>query len=260
MDDLLTSAEAARLAGVGTTAIKRWSDSGALRCVKTAGGHRRFHRVDIERLMRADASAGPGEDWSGWIDALRQNLGGHTVQARLLDERARLGSWHAVADAMGRLLTEIGRRWEVGEIAVIEEHLMSATLQRALAAIVEALPVPTHAPVSLLAVVPGDEHTLGLSLIELALREAGWRAEWAGSHTRTGDVVGRVAAGGLGMVALSASLASSDAAAEIGEACRSAGVPLALGGGGAWPDAPAWGRRFTAIPAFVDYAAAARRG
>jgi photoactive yellow protein len=39
------------LLGVGTTSIKRWADDGTLPCVKTAGGHRRFLRSEVLRLL-----------------------------------------------------------------------------------------------------------------------------------------------------------------------------------------------------------------
>jgi len=45
--DYLSTREAAELLGVGTTSVKRWSDEGALNCIKTAGGHRRFLRADV---------------------------------------------------------------------------------------------------------------------------------------------------------------------------------------------------------------------
>ena len=50
-DDLITTRAAAALLGVGTTSIKRWSDDGTLRCIKTAGGHRRFIRADVAALL-----------------------------------------------------------------------------------------------------------------------------------------------------------------------------------------------------------------
>jgi len=45
--DYLSTSEAAELLGVGTTSIKRWSEEGVLRCMKTSGGHRRFLRADL---------------------------------------------------------------------------------------------------------------------------------------------------------------------------------------------------------------------
>ncbi len=52
MDDLLTTQEVAKLLGVGTTSIKRWSDEGKLPAFKTAGGHRRYRREDVEKLLQ----------------------------------------------------------------------------------------------------------------------------------------------------------------------------------------------------------------
>lgn len=235
--------------------MKRWSDSGLLPCVKTAGGHRRFDRRDVERLVRSEAAAG----WTEWVDALVTGVV-HDVQGRLFGERAARGSWHAVALSMGGLLEDIGRRWSEGRLSVVDEHLASATLQRALASIIDAMPVRLTAPRCLLAAAETDAHTLGLSLVELCLSEAGWRAEWAGSPTRTIDIVERVDRGGLAMVALSAAASATDAAAlgaqsvSVGSACRRAKVRLALGGEGAWPDSPEYGTRFRSLAPFYEVA------
>jgi excisionase family DNA binding protein len=260
----MTSAEVARMAGVGTTAVKRWADSGALPCLKTAGGHRRFRRQDVERLMQSGAPAGEGE-WDDWIDALIGPADVHAVQARLFEERDGRGSWTAVAEALGGLLNAMGERWARGRLSVIDEHLASAALQRALAAVSETIPVARQAPRCLLATAEGDAHTLGLSLVELCLREAGWRPEWAGSRTRVSDVVDRLATGGLAMVAISAAVSSSDAgmlaraAGTIAEACEARQVALAFGGEGAWPAELTYGVRFRALSPFYDFALERRR-
>ncbi len=62
-DQLITTRAAASLLGVGTTSIKRWADEGTLPCVRTAGGHRRFRRVDVLSLIRrGDPEAPPPAD------------------------------------------------------------------------------------------------------------------------------------------------------------------------------------------------------
>jgi excisionase family DNA binding protein len=265
VSDFITSAEAARIAGVGTTAIKRWADAGALECVRTPGGHRRFRRSDVEQLVgNGRAPAMPDESWTGWITLLSADGDLHVVQARLFGERARRGSWHRVADALGGLLDEIGRRWEAGTLSVIDEHLASAALQRALSAVLTSLPLPPGAPRCLLAAAEAEDHTLGLSLVELCLAEAGWRTEWAGSRTRATDIADRLARGGVDLVAISAAASATDRAAllreanEVGGACQAAGVALALGGRGAWPDRPSYGVRFHALLPFFDYAVGVR--
>ena len=44
---------AARLLGVSRHTVRRWTESGFLTCTRTAGGHRRFKREDVEELTQA---------------------------------------------------------------------------------------------------------------------------------------------------------------------------------------------------------------
>lgn len=253
MPDLLTSAAAARLLGVGVSAVKRWADGGVLPCVRTAGGHRRFHRRDVE-AMRHAANV---DRWQPWFLALLGPGDVHAVLALLFAARAERGSWCAVAAYAGGLLEEIGERWATGTLSVAEEHVATALLQRALALAAETVPLAVDAPRCLLATAEGDAHTVGLSLAELCLREHGWRSEWLGAHTRAADIRERLS--GAPMVALSASgwarerrvLASQ--VRTVGAACQRAGSTLVLGGTGRWPDPPPFGHRVETWEAFHEF-------
>ena len=243
--DLMTSADAARLLGVGVTAIKRWTAEGTLPCLRTPGGHRRFRAADVQRVRRGELA--DGSEWSVWIDTLLHSADVYAALALLYRERAEKGSWFLAAERLGALLREMGDRWEGGALSVSDEHVVSAALQRAMTVAVESMAVPQDAPRCLLAAAEGDEHTLGLSLAELCLREAGWRAQWAGARTRASDIIERLQAGGVQMVALSASALSADRkplrleVKRVGSVCQRRDIPLVLGGSGAWPDPPAFG-------------------
>jgi len=50
MSELLTPMQAARMAGVSYPTIKQWIYKGKIRTTKTAGGHYRIARSEIERL------------------------------------------------------------------------------------------------------------------------------------------------------------------------------------------------------------------
>ena len=50
MAELLKLTEAARLAGVSYPTLKQWLYKGKIRSVKTAGGHHRISREEIDRL------------------------------------------------------------------------------------------------------------------------------------------------------------------------------------------------------------------
>lgn len=51
-NDLLTPAEAARLLGVTPNTVTRWSRAGKVSAIQTMGGHRRFRRSEVERVLR----------------------------------------------------------------------------------------------------------------------------------------------------------------------------------------------------------------
>jgi MerR family transcriptional regulator, light-induced transcriptional regulator len=246
LDDLLSTREVARLAGVGPSAVKRWSDAGLLACQKTAGGHRRFARAEVDRLLRHQAAEGPGGD-DPWIEGLLDAHETFGISALLLAERGRAGAWHRVVERVGLAVTELGRRWQAGTVSIVEEHLASERLARALARIAESIPISSAAPVALLACAEGDDHTLGLSLVEVVLREAGWSTRWAGRQTPLEEIERLLRQGEVGMLALSASEASADAvglrrqAEALGRRCRALGVTLVLGGHGAWPERPRHG-------------------
>ncbi len=52
--DLLTPAEAARKLGVTPNTVTRWSRAGKISAIQTMGGHRRFRRSEIDRVLRSE--------------------------------------------------------------------------------------------------------------------------------------------------------------------------------------------------------------
>ena len=271
MDELLSTRKAAALLGVGPTAVKRWADVGDLPCQRTAGGHRRFRRDDVEAMRRgaraADDAAGPTAEAERWIAVLlhtrRDQI--YAVEGLLLQARAREGAWHRVAERLGEVLTAIGERWERGELSVLEEHLASERFSRALEHVAATMPSAPTMPAALLVTAAGDDHTLGLSLVELCLREAGWRVLWAGRATPVEEVAAHVEADAVRMVAASASSHSQDESAlvqwltTLGPVCRDHSVHLLLGGRGAWPERPAFGTRIRGFRELAAYLAGARQ-
>jgi excisionase family DNA binding protein len=243
----LSTKETAQRLGVTTTTIKRWADSGFLRCERTAGQHRRFSEEEVARISRARAGGDTALD--RWVDRLLGDAD-RALHAALLFEHERLGAWWRVADELGPVLHELGLRWEEGRICVLEEHRASARLSRALARVCERLPVRRGTPRALLAAAEHDDHTLGLSLVELCLREGGWRPSWYGARAPADELAAAVRRGEAEAVALSASAASrADALALearlVGEAARDAGVLLVVGGRGPWPDPLPFGERLS---------------
>jgi excisionase family DNA binding protein len=61
--------EAGRLLGVSPATVRRWSDTGRLRAFTTPGGHRRFSRAALQRLLPADRSRRPSIATAGLTPA-----------------------------------------------------------------------------------------------------------------------------------------------------------------------------------------------
>jgi len=235
-------AAAAQRVGVTVSTLKRWADDGRVPCVKTGGGHRRFRGADIEQLLeemseRSGESRSRDEEWLGLL--LQADV--HPLMAGLFAGRARLGAWYRVGEELARALRLLGRRWMQGQLGILDEHLASERLHRALGHIVSGIPLGPETPVCLLTTPPGEEHTLALSIAELCLRESGWRSLWGGGAVPADDVSRRLGDLPVAMVAAAASPSSVPPrrlgrwAAEVATACRRQNIPLVLGGAGSWP-------------------------
>lgn len=83
MAELLKPAEAARLAGVSYPTLKQWIYKGKVRSVKTAGGHHRIPREEIERLTGGTPTKAPRQKPPG-LDAIsgRNKLRGKVTEVR----------------------------------------------------------------------------------------------------------------------------------------------------------------------------------
>lgn len=64
-EELLTSGEVARRFGVKVSTVTRWANSGRIPALSTVGGHKRFRRSDVDRLLGIDAPRDGGIEESG---------------------------------------------------------------------------------------------------------------------------------------------------------------------------------------------------
>jgi excisionase family DNA binding protein len=248
---LLTSAEVAKILGVTAGSVKRWTDLGLLRCARTVGRHRRFDPVEVDRFRKdqtGEVQPEHGPDVEGWLDLLLSDADPHQLLTTLYSERARLGAWWKVAESLAAVLEEMGERWTEGSLSILEEHMASERLSRILAQVSDQLPSRPGAPRLLLTTAEGEEHTLGLSLAEMVIREHGWPVLWAGRRVPLSEIVAHVASGAVDAVAVAASSMADpgDLLAQterLGAICRAGEVHLLLGGSGPWPEWIPYGAR-----------------
>lgn len=258
-EELITTTEAAKLLGVGPSTVKRWADDNVLACVRTAGGHRRFLAEEVSRFKQQGLASGNNQDVGRWLEVLlAPDADPFQVNAALMQARGERGSWWEVCESLIPVLQEIGVRWTRGELAISEEHVASERFARGLAFVTQSVQVSPRSPACVLVTAEGDDHTLGLSMVEVVAREAGWSTVWLGRNTPHSEVLDAVERRRARAVAVSASSFSSDQtelgnqASTLGKVLHPRGIPLLLGGSGNWPEEPEYGERLFSFQQFAQ--------
>ncbi len=262
--EVLTTRSVAELLGVSEATVKRWSDSGVLRCFRTAGGHRKFRRLDVAQFLGEAPAKECAVNVTSDAETERRMLAGDTAPLR--DSIAqRLGDARALARCFDELfapaLAAIGARWAEGKLSVSEEHIASQTVIEALgqAAAMLVPPIKSKGVVALACL--GDErHDIGLRMLTLVMRSLGYRTVLLGAEVPALDLAQLVSRTRPSMLALSSS-PNVDLAALKGDlavicsAASTLGVGVVAGGAGfgMLDEVPSRVRRFGSMQAFVTY-------
>lgn len=175
----VATGEAARRLGVAPATIQRWVDGGFLQAERTPGGHRRISLAELRRFIASTRPPELAKPLAGWLDVLFSG-DAQRLKVMLQAARQRSENWAQLADEIAAVIVELGRLWEAGSCGVFEEHIASETLHRAAASCAGEISRDSNAPRVVLSTMAGERHTLGLSLAELVLAEAGWRVLWVG--------------------------------------------------------------------------------
>lgn len=199
--ELLTPKQVARAIGVSDASLKRWCDRGVLPSYRTAGGHRRIPldgviawlRSSGRPLVRPELLGLPPTTGSGQtvtnratrqiIDALAQG-DEPQVQRLVVDLFLAQQPLRDICDiVLASAFEAIGDCWSRQEIEVYQERRAVEICQRTLHRLAGFLPPPkAYAPVAIGGTPESDPYALSTSMVELALREIGWRAESLGSN------------------------------------------------------------------------------
>lgn len=206
---MLTIKRAAELTGVGADTLRAWERRYAVIApTRTPAGYRVYDEEALRRItvMRelidagwsarqaashvleqgqpSTASTGPPLDGLARTAADFDALGAD----RLLDDLfARQGFEQAVDGWLLPALVRLGDAWSSGRVSVAGEHLVSAVVQRRLAAAFEAAGRPRTGPRILAGLAPGCRHELGILAFAAAARRAGLDVAYLGADLPESD-------------------------------------------------------------------------
>jgi DNA-binding transcriptional MerR regulator/methylmalonyl-CoA mutase cobalamin-binding subunit len=251
-----TVKQAAQVTGVPADTLRAWERRyGVVAPARSDGGYRLYDDDAIRRLqqMRALVDAGwsparAAEHLREHADTARAPAGvplevlGRFAAAfdaagtdRVLDEVfASSGFERAVDEWLMPALVRLGEAWARGEASIAGEHLVSATVQRRLAAAFEAAGRAHGAPRVLSGLPPGARHELGAMAFATAARRAGLDVVYLGSDLPEESWARAAEATGTRAVALSVPTAEDVEPARrvVGRLFDgNRGLPVYVGGG-----------------------------
>jgi MerR family transcriptional regulator, light-induced transcriptional regulator len=261
MTDQLSPRQVARAIGVSEASLKRWCDKGLLPSVRTPGGHRRLTLSAVVHFLRETGHSLPHPELLSLPSAVAQ---GRVVVSRTRremiealaageEERFRglalnlylggLTLGELCDEAIAPAFAALGERWQHGALEVYEERRGCEIALALLHELRHVLPAPrAEAPLALGGTLADDPYTLPNAMVELGLRELGWRTINCGCGlpplqlaTAVRRLQPRLCWLSVSTLPQGASLA--DSIAPIAEAVRETGVRLIVGGRGAPPPA-----------------------
>lgn len=201
MKDLVTPRQVAQAIDVSESSLKRWCDQGLIPTVRTAGGHRRmpvngvltflrnsgYQLINPEILGLPPATQGGRErKLHGERERLREALvqGDEHICVEIVLNLYLAG--HAMSticdEVLASVFEEIGSQCCCGQLSVYQERRSCELCYRVMHEVRRGLPeIPPEAPVAIGGTIENDPSTLASSMVELVLRENGWRACSLGS-------------------------------------------------------------------------------
>ena len=206
---MYTVKHAAELTGIPADTLRMWERRYAVVTPdRSESGYRLYDDAALRRLESMHALVDSGwsprqaaervlADESSGSDAARPSSvperGDVLALARLassfdvagldaaLDAGFALGSFEEVVDRwLMPSLHRVGAGWRDGDISVAGEHLVSATVQRRLAAAFDSAERHPHGPTVVVGLARGSRHELGVLAFATALRRAGLDVVYVG--------------------------------------------------------------------------------
>lgn len=146
----------------------------ALICQLMAHGHRpgKLVKLDISCLQRLNTDVMTRESRKrGELVSVLKSGNIHSLHDWLESRLHSQGLRNFICETLPHLNRDIGDGWEQGDISIHEEHFYTEQIKNLLRGAFSSLPLSNvDAPKILLTTIPGEQHGLGLLMVEGLLR------------------------------------------------------------------------------------------
>lgn len=186
-------------------------------------GHRpgKLLAMDADALAALDAlpEASPAQARQGQLDVWLSLVKSHDIeglQRQFHSEVAKRGLASFVQDIAAPLISRVGEAWSRNELGIFEEHLFSQHLEKLFRLTLANMAPQSGQPRVLLTTLSGEEHTLGLLMVEALLTVENAYPLLLGPQTPIDEIVRAAELKQVDVVCLSFSSAYSTALASQG--------------------------------------------
>jgi DNA-binding transcriptional MerR regulator/methylmalonyl-CoA mutase cobalamin-binding subunit len=160
---------------------------------------------DLEKLLRTrySKSLESAPELEKELIGMLRNGDAHQIREYLSHQMVRMGLQAFILDFLQYANTIVGDAWMRGLIEVHEEHLYSEQVQSQIRTAITGLRTATASPRVMLTTPPGENHTLGILMVEAMLRLDSIDAVCFGAVMPVRDIVQAAQKHRMNIVALS---------------------------------------------------------
>ncbi|MBK8551034.1 MAG: helix-turn-helix domain-containing protein [Ignavibacteria bacterium] len=203
MNDTISSKTAAAILNVNESTIKRWADSNILKCVRTAGGHRKFTIEEIRNYANRYQNGNSGLTQKLNSLESKSNLQAQNFKPfiRKIERNLISGDTKAVYDILFSLFLKkihpsiisdqiikksfesISEKYKMKSLGIEDEHIASNTMISALSQLEKSIiPQKNNDKKVVCCSLENEFHGIGLLCLKISLLYSGYDCIFPGAN------------------------------------------------------------------------------
>ena len=160
-----------------------------------------------ESAPEIDTATDNGKIARRFLDFLLAGDEQHAAREILLAFARGMKTLSLYQDVLAPALHETGRLWEQNEITVSQEHIITASVQRLMAQLIDFSNIEPQRDLSVASAALGlSQHAVGARMVSDAFALCGWQSHYLGSTIPPADILEYVDRVSIDVLALSATL------------------------------------------------------